>query len=117
MLQNLLLKKPSIKSTEATGKFEDDAKELYNVMPMYNLLKYNNNFFLTSRSLWKSYAYEICDVHENDDLEVQLFKYKTKTAKKTEVKPPLKVSPPPYPDGSSSSQPPIPPVPPKHLTT
>ena len=67
--------------------------------------------------MWKSYAYEICDVHENDDLEVQLFKYKTKTAKKTEVKPPLKVSPPPYPDGSSSSQPPIPPVPPKHLTT
>ena len=50
--------------------------------------------------MWKYYAYEICDVHENDDLEVQLFKYKTKTAKKTEVKPPLKVSPPPYPDGS-----------------
>ena len=71
-------------------------------MPMYNLLKYNNNFSLTSLTtiLWKYYAYEICDVHENDDLEVQLFQYKTKTAKKTEVKPPLKVSPPPYPDGS-----------------
>ena len=116
MLQNLLLKKPSIKTAKATGKFEDDAKELYNVMPMYNLLKYNNNFSLTSRSLWKYYAYEICDVHENDDLEVQLFN-KTKTAKKTEIKPPVKVSPPPYPDGSSSLQPPIPPVPPKHLTT
>ena len=101
MLQNLLLKKPSIKTAKATGKFEDDAKELYNVMPMYNLLKYNNNFSLTSRSLWKYYAEEICDVHENGDLEVQSFKYKTKTAKKkTEVRPPLKVSPPPYPDGS-----------------
>ena len=42
----------------------------------------------------------MCDVHENDDLEVQSFKYKTKTAKKTEVRPPLKVSPIPYPDGS-----------------
>ena len=82
MLQNLLLKKPSIKTAKATGKFEDDAKELYNVMPMYNLLKYNNNFSLTSRSLWKYYAEEICDVHENGDLEVQSFKYKTKTAKK-----------------------------------
>ena len=100
MLQNLLLKKPSIKTAKATGKFEDDAKELYNVMPMYNLLKYNNNFSLTSRSLWKYYAEEICDVHENGDLEVQSFKYKTKTAKKTEVRPPLKVSPLPYPDGS-----------------
>ena len=100
MLQNLLLKKPSIKSAEATGKFEDDAKELYNVMPMYNLLKYNNNFSLTSRSLWKYYAYGICDVHENDDLEVQSFKYKTKTAETTEVRPPLKVLPLPYLDGS-----------------
>ena len=99
MLQNLLLKKPSIKTAKATGKFEDDAKELYNVMPMYNLLKYNNNFSLTSRSLWKYYAYEICDVHENDDLEVQSFKYKTKTAETTEVRPPLKVLPLPYLDG------------------
>ena len=100
MLQNLLLKKPSIKSAEATGKFEDDAKELYNVMPMYNLLKYNNNFSLTSRSLWKYYTNEICDVYENDDLEVRSFKYKTKTATKTEVRPPLKISPPRNLDGS-----------------
>ena len=41
---------PSIKAAKATGKSEDNAEELYNVMPTYNLVEYNENFSLTSRS-------------------------------------------------------------------
>lgn len=41
---------PSIKAAKATGKLEDNAEELYNVMPTYNLVEYNENFSLTSRS-------------------------------------------------------------------
>ena len=39
-----------IKAAKATGKLEDNAEELYNVMPTYNLVEYNENFSLTSRS-------------------------------------------------------------------
>ena len=41
---------PFIKAAKATGKLEDNAEELYNVMPTYNLVEYNENFSLTSRS-------------------------------------------------------------------
>ena len=41
---------PSIKAAKATGKLEDNAEELYNVMPTYNLVEYNENFSLISRS-------------------------------------------------------------------
>ena len=41
---------PSIKAAKATGKLEDNAEELYNVMPTYNLVEYNENFSLTSRN-------------------------------------------------------------------
>ena len=36
-------------------------------MPMYNLLEYNSNFSMTSRSLWNYYRDEVNDsVNEND---------------------------------------------------
>ena len=33
----------------------DNAKDLYVVMPMYNLIKYPNNYSKTSGSLWQYY--------------------------------------------------------------
>ena len=58
-------------------------------MPMYNLLEYSNNYFMTSRSLWDCYKDKINDdENEVDDngneinnskrTKSKTFKYKAK---------------------------------------
>ena len=41
---------------------KDNVEDLYIVMPMYNLLEYNQNYSMTSGSLWSYYIYKIDDV-------------------------------------------------------
>ena len=62
-------------------------------MPMYSLLKYSDNYSVTSRSLWNYYRDEINDdENKNDDNDNKInnnkttanksFKYKTKNNSK-----------------------------------
>ena len=48
---------------------------------MYNLLEYNENYSMTSKSLWTYYRDKIDDVDDNA-LRGKSFKYKTKVKKK-----------------------------------
>ena len=49
-------------------KFIDNAEDLDIVMPMYNLLEYNNKYSMTSRSLWNYCRDEVNDsTNENND--------------------------------------------------
>ena len=66
--------KTKINSTEI-----DNAKDIDIVMPMYNLIEYNNNYSKTSRSLWQYYKDE-----PNDNLaDSESFKSKVKITGKT----------------------------------
>ena len=57
----------------------DNAKDFDIVMPMYNLIKYSDNYSKTSGSLWQYYRDE-----PHDNLEdSELFKSKTKITGKT----------------------------------
>ena len=48
--------------------FIDNAEDLDIAMPMYNLLEYSGNYFMTSGSLWNYYRDEINDdENENDN--------------------------------------------------
>ena len=47
--------------------FIDDAEDLDIVMPMYNLLKYRDNYSMTSGILWNYYRDELNgDANENN---------------------------------------------------
>ena len=48
-------------------------------MPIYILLEYSKNYYMTSRSLWDFYRYEIDDFN---DAKSKQFKYKTKIIEK-----------------------------------
>ena len=41
--------------SKINNTFIENAENLGNVMPMYNLLEYRNNYFMTSGSLWNYY--------------------------------------------------------------
>ena len=57
----------------------DNAKDIDFVMPMYNLIEYNNNYAKTSRSLWQYYRDE-----SNDNLaDSESFKSKIKITGKS----------------------------------
>ena len=43
------------------NKFIDNGKDLDIVLPMYNLLKYSNKYFLISAGLWNYYRDKIND--------------------------------------------------------
>ena len=64
----------------------DNAEDLDVVMPMYNLLEYSQNYFMTSGSLLNYYRGEMDDV---DDivLDGKSSKYKTKIVGKTSERP------------------------------
>ena len=55
----------------------ENAEDLDIVIPMYNLLEYSDNYFMTLGSLWNYYKDEIDGV---DDIasQVKSFKYKAK---------------------------------------
>ena len=56
----------------------DNTKDVDIVMPMYDLIKYSDNYAKTSGSLWQYYRDE-----PNDNLaDSELFKSKTKKTKK-----------------------------------
>ena len=44
-----------IKSAKINNTFIENTENLDNVMPMYSLLEYRNNYFMTSGSLWNYY--------------------------------------------------------------
>ena len=96
--------------TKIYGVFIDNTEDLDIVMPMYNLLEYSDNYYMTSGSLWNYYRDEIDDA-EDDASNGKSFKYKIKVIGKTEVRPPQPPQAPPNPVGSQQEQPPQPPVP------
>ena len=67
--------------------FIDNLEDLDIVMPMYNVLKYSDNYSMTSRSLWNYYRDEINDdaqenakntINNNKTITSKSFKYKAK---------------------------------------
>ena len=52
--------------------FIDNAEDLDIIMPMYNLLKYSDNYFMISRSLWNYCRDEVNDsdneIDDNDNM-------------------------------------------------
>ena len=55
------------------------------VMPMYNLLEYSENYFITLGSLWNYYKDEVNDdANENDNYRIN--NSKTTTCKRFELK-------------------------------
>ena len=55
----------------------DNAEDLDIVMPMYNLLKYSQNYSMTSGSLWNYYRDKTDDVDDNAS-DGKSFEYRTK---------------------------------------
>ena len=45
----------------------DNAKDIDIIMPMYNLIEYNNNYSKTSGSLWQ-YCKDIPNVNDNGNI-------------------------------------------------
>ena len=70
--------------TESNDAFVDEAIHIYNLMPMYNLIEYSDNYSDTSGSLWQ---FKRDEVPANDaDLTVnnsKSFKYKAVLVGKT----------------------------------
>ena len=68
----------------------DEAKDIDIVMPMYNLIEYNDNYSKTSGSLWQ-YCKDIPAVHNNNDIvnfnganAIDSFNFKVKMTGQTE---------------------------------
>ena len=68
----------------------DEAKDIDIVMPMYNLIEYNDNYSKTSGSLWQ-YCKDIPAVHNNNDIvnfnganAIHSFNFKVKMTGQTE---------------------------------
>ena len=72
--------------SKINNTFIDNTEDLDIVMPMYNLLEYNQNYSITSRSLWDYYKDEIDDVDDNAS-DGKLFIYKTKIVGNTPERP------------------------------
>ena len=81
--------------SKISNTFIENADDLDNVMPMYNLLECSDNYPMASRSLWNYYRDEgNDDANENNDASnyrinknkattSNSFEYKTKTIRKT----------------------------------
>ena len=85
----------------------DSVENLDIVMPMYNLLEYNNNYSIKSGSLWNHYRDKNDDV-DDDVSNNKSFKYNTKLIGKAEARPPRLARPPKPPPNLDGSQPPRP---------
>ena len=64
----------------------DNAEDLDIVMPMYNLLKYSQNYSMTSGSLWNYYRDEVAAVDDYAS-DGKSFEYKTKIVQKPPERP------------------------------
>ena len=68
--------------SEINNRQIDNAKDIYIVMPMYNLIEYSDNYEKTTGSLWQYFRDEPVD--DDDDIEdSKSFKSKTKITGKT----------------------------------
>ena len=63
-----------------------DYSDIDTVMSIYNLLEYNQNYSMTSGSLWNYYRDEIDTIHDNASYGKSV-KYKTKTVGRTPARP------------------------------
>ena len=77
---------------------KDNADDLDIAMPMYNLLEYSQNYFMTSGSLWNYHRDKIDDVDDNAS-DGKSFEYKTKIVGNTPGRPGNK---------GNANQPPVP---------
>ena len=69
------------------NRFIDNAEDLDILLPMYNLLKYSDNYSMTSGSLWNIYGDEINnDANENNADNNRINNNKTITSKSFEYK-------------------------------
>ena len=67
--------------TKINNTLIDNKEDLNIVIPMYNLLKYSDNYSMASGRLWRYYREKIDNV-DNDVSDGKLFKYKTKIIEK-----------------------------------
>ena len=67
---------------------QTNAEDLDVVRPMYNLLEYNDNYFIISGSLWNYYRDEVNDdENENDNaINNRIYNKKSTTSKSFEYK-------------------------------
>ena len=72
--------------SKINNTFIDDPEDLGIVMPMYNLLEYSGNYFMTSESLWYYYRDEVDDDENENDNNNMINKNKTITSKSFEYK-------------------------------
>ena len=80
--------------TKINNTFTDNGEDLDIVMPIYNFLKYSNNYFMTSGSQWNYNRDEINDDEKENDANENMvnnnkimagnsFKDKTKIIRQT----------------------------------
>ena len=73
--------------SKINNTFVENAEDLDIAMSMYNLLEYNDNYFMTSGSYWNYYRDKINDdENENDANDNRMNKNKTTTSKSFENK-------------------------------
>ena len=73
--------------SKTNNTFVENAEAIYVVMPVHNLLKYSDNYSMTSESWWNYYRDEINDdAIENDNANNDINKSKTITSKAFEYK-------------------------------
>ena len=60
--------------------------DLDNVVPIYNLLEYRDNYSMTLGSLWNYYKDEVNDGNENNNDDYRVNSEKTTTSKSFEYK-------------------------------
>ena len=64
----------------------DNVEDISIVMPMHNLLEYNQNYSMTLGSLWNYYRDKIDNV-DDDTSDGKSFKYKTEIIGTAEARP------------------------------
>ena len=72
--------------SKVNNAFIDSAEDLDIVMPMYSLLEYSDNYFMTSGDLWNYYRDEINDDENENDNNNRLNNNKTITNKCSKYK-------------------------------
>ena len=72
--------------SKINNAFIDNAEDLDIVIPIYNLLEYNNNYSMTSGSLWNYYRHEANDAANEIVANCRLNTKKTTTIKSFEFK-------------------------------
>ena len=72
---------------EIKNTFAENEEDLNIVMPMYNLLEYSNDYWITSGSLWNYYRDEVNDsANENSTYNNKKYKNKAATSRSSKYK-------------------------------